>query len=99
RRDTLRELDCAHVEPQAAEQPEITGPRAAEAEVRSGDDDLGADRPQDPLCELLGAQPRELERELDDERLVAPRRLQQPEPSVRRSVRQCPPRAAAIART
>ena len=49
----------------------VTGrPASAEAEVRSGNDHLGTDRPQHRLDELLREEPRQLEVELDHERLL-----------------------------
>ena len=49
----------------------------SEAEVRAGDDDLGADRPQVLLRELLRREPHQLRPEGGDERRLDPRLLEQ----------------------
>ena len=49
---------------------EIAAPPVAEPEVLAGDHDLGADRAQVLLGEVLRLDPLRLERELDDERLL-----------------------------
>src|SRR5439155_4828753 len=70
RRDVLEQRDRARLEAEVAEEREVASALAAETEVGARDDDLGADRPQVALRELLGLECREFERELDDERLA-----------------------------
>ena len=73
--------------------------RAAEAEARARDDDLGADRGEVRLGELLRRERRDLGRELDDERLLDAELGEQLEPALERREQRRPgsraPRADA----
>ena len=70
--------------PRPLEQREIACTATAEAEVRAGDDHLGADRAQDALGERLRRELRQLEVEVDDERLLDPGLGEQLEPPLER---------------
>ncbi len=82
--DALEQRHRARVEAELLEQGEVAAALAPEAEVRSCDDDLGADPPQAALRELLGLECCQVERELDDERLVHSRLGEQLEPPLER---------------
>src|SRR4029453_4876570 len=69
RRDPLDQRHGADVETEPVQELEVTGPSAAEAEVRPSDDDLGAYREQHALDELLRPELRDLEVEVDHQRL------------------------------
>src|SRR5215207_4465820 len=76
RGDAFEERDGQHVEAEFCERPEIPGAAASEAEVRSGDDHLPPQRPQDRFRELFGRRDRQFGREGDDQRLDAELREQ-----------------------
>ena len=72
RRHALHQRHRADVEVEPSQELEVAGPSSAEAEVRARHDDVGADRKQHALDELLRPELRELEVELDHQRLVDP---------------------------
>ena len=74
RRDARHGLDLEDLEAEPLEQLEIAAAPRAEAEVGSGGDRLGADRPQVPLGEHLGLERHQLRRERRDERRLGSRR-------------------------
>ena len=78
----LDERNRADVEAEHREQVEVARPGAAEAEVLSGDDDLGPDRPQDAVDELLRLEPGGVGRELDDQRVGHSGLLEELEPAL-----------------
>ena len=82
--DVLEQRDRTGLEPELAEQREVASTLAPEAEVGAGDDDVGADPPQVALGELLRLEGGEVERELDDERLLDPELGQELEPPLER---------------
>ncbi len=87
-RDALDGGNGPGPETQPSEQVEVAAASPAEPEVGAREDDLGADRPQDALRELLGLERRELEVEADDERLLHAQLRQQLEPPGERADQQ-----------
>ena len=66
------------------ERVEVALPPTPEAEVLSRDDDLRVDRPQHFVRELDRVEPGQIEREVDDERLVDAEVCEQLQPALER---------------
>ena len=82
RGDVLEQRDRPRGEAEALEEGEVARRAAPEAEVLARDDRLGADRPEELVGELLRLQPGDVERELDDERLVDSELREQLQPAL-----------------
>ena len=66
RRHALEDRHGQDLEAEALQELEVAGAPTAEPKVLAGDRDLGSDRAQHLLRELLRLEPSEVERELDD---------------------------------
>ena len=85
RRHAVENRNRQRLEAEPAQELQVSRAATAEPEVLPRDDDLGADRAQHFLGELLGLEPGEVEGELDDERRLHAELLEELEAPLERS--------------